>query len=94
MSGTRIDKCNLSRLSIAHGNLAGMSFEDCAMSGTSFRNINLSGSRFEDVNMSHVVIDDANLTGFRISKNCKIDGMFIDGVLATDLLAFWREAKK
>ena len=93
MSGTRIDMCNLSRLAIAHGNLAGMSFEDCGMSGSSFRNINLAGSRFDDVNMSSVVIENANLSGMRISKSCKIDGLYIDGVLATELLAAWRSAK-
>jgi len=92
MSGTRIDKCNLSRLSIAHGNLVGMSFDDCAMSGSSFHNINLSGARFEDVNMSNVVIDNANVSRMHFS-NCKLDGMTIDGVMVTELFAAWRESK-
>ena len=61
---------------------------------------NLVGCAFDDLNMSGWTIHDANLSGVRIEKanlggasivNSRLQGMMIDGIEVTDLLAAWQE---
>jgi hypothetical protein len=59
-------------------------FENLSLVGALFTDVNLSASRFNDVNIrganfSHVSVDD-----------CNLDGMRIDGVLVSELLAAYR----
>jgi len=62
----------------------------------------LSGSRFNDVNLSGTVLDNVNLTGLRINNACMsnvaisdaaLEGMTIDGILVTELLAAYNASK-
>ena len=69
------------------------------LSGGDYVNINLSGCSFEDVNMSGWQVRKANLSGLRIDGanlagasivNGRLDGMTIEGIPVTELLAYWR----
>jgi uncharacterized protein YjbI with pentapeptide repeats len=62
--------------------LGGAKFDDVNMGAATFHNVNLSGARFDDVNLSNVAVANSNL-----------DGMTIEGVLVTELLAAYRRAR-
>ena len=55
------------------------------------RNSDLSGSLFSDANLSGLRIAKANLAVASISES-RLDGMTIDGIAVTDLLAACRAA--
>jgi len=76
---------------------------DADLSGSTFKKVDLSGSRYDDVNMSGWRINDVNLAGLRLSKAnlagasitaSRFDGMTIDGILVTDLLAAYHAGGK
>jgi uncharacterized protein YjbI with pentapeptide repeats len=78
-------------------NLSGRTYENVNMSGGKYHNVNLAGCSFEGRNMSGWTVQDVNLSGLRINLagtsivNSRLQGMMIDGVEVTDLLAAWRE---
>jgi uncharacterized protein YjbI with pentapeptide repeats len=69
------------RLEVRDGDLSGSTFTDVKMSGSTFRDVNLSALRISDANLTNTAIAD-----------CRLDGMTIDGILVTELLAVWRAA--
>jgi uncharacterized protein YjbI with pentapeptide repeats len=74
---------------------------DTDMSGSTFTDVNLSGAKLNDVNLTGAIIDDANLSGLRISNanltgvsivESLTEGMTIDGIAVSDLMATYRAA--
>ncbi len=72
---------------------------DTNLSGSTFTDVNLTDAAFTDVNLSNTTISDANLSGLQIRnanlRNASIadsltDGMTINGIPVTDLLAAYR----
>jgi uncharacterized protein YjbI with pentapeptide repeats len=49
----------------------------------------MSGWRVHNVNLSGLRVEDANLAGASIVKG-RLEGMTIDGIPVTELLAYWR----
>jgi uncharacterized protein YjbI with pentapeptide repeats len=65
-------------------------------------NCDLSGSSFNDVNLTGAVLDNVNLSGLKINNACMkkvsitdaaLQGMTINGILVTELLAAYNAAK-
>ncbi len=80
-------------------NLSNTGFSNVNLSSSVFERMNLSNLRIDDANMGNARINDANLSGSKISnanlglvdiERCAIDGMRIDGVLVTEMLAAYR----
>ena len=67
-------------------NLSGSTFDDVNLSDAAFEDVNLSGSQIKDANLSNVRISNANLSHLAIT-DAALDGMTINGLLVTDLLA-------
>jgi uncharacterized protein YjbI with pentapeptide repeats len=72
--------------------LAGSTFDDVNLANVVLENVNLSGGRFHDVNLSRLQITNACCHDVAIS-DAALDGMTINGILVTDLLAAY-EAKR
>ncbi len=53
----------------------------------------MAGSRVDDVNLSGLKLTKANIKGASISY-CRMDGMTIDGVLVSELLAAYHAAQQ
>jgi uncharacterized protein YjbI with pentapeptide repeats len=93
MSQTRMHDINLSDISISAANLGGAHFKhlgpapdqngkQARQKGVTFEEAQLCDSTFTKVDLSNVKLID-----------CKVDGMTIDGVLVTDLIAAYKKAK-
>jgi uncharacterized protein YjbI with pentapeptide repeats len=72
---------------------------DADLSGSTFTDVRLSGAKFNDVNLMGCAISHANLSGLRISNanlagasivDSATNGMTIDGIAVSDLLAAYR----
>jgi uncharacterized protein YjbI with pentapeptide repeats len=72
-------------------NLSNAAFNDVNLSGASIRNANLSGWQVQDVTLSGLQLRDADLRNASIVE-CLTEGMTIDGILLSDLIACWRDA--
>jgi uncharacterized protein YjbI with pentapeptide repeats len=94
MSQTRMHDINLSDISISAANLGGAHFKHIGpapdpsgkqerQKAVTFEEAQLCDSTFRKVDLSHVKIID-----------CNLEGMTIDGVLVTDLLAAYKNAKR
>lgn len=94
MSGTRLHDINLSDVSISAANLGGAQFrhlgpapdpsgKQARQRPVTFEEAQLCDSTFTKVDLSNVKI-----------VNCTIEGMTIDGVLVTDLLAAYKNARR
>jgi uncharacterized protein YjbI with pentapeptide repeats len=90
------------RIEVLKSDLSGSAFDDVNFSGCSFHNINMSGAQVDDANMSGWTVQNANLSGLRVSKanlagasfrDSRYDGMTIDGIAVTDLLATYRATR-
>ena len=86
-------------LAVTKSDLSGSQFDDVNISGCTFHNVNLAGTTLDDVNCAGWRISNANMSGWRVSdvnlagtvfSGGRYDGMTIDGVAVTDLLALWR----
>jgi uncharacterized protein YjbI with pentapeptide repeats len=84
----RIERQTL-RLEVENANLLGSKFHDVKLSQATFDDVNLSSSTFNNVNLSRIRVTDANLSHADISESC-VEGMRINGILVTDLLAAYR----
>ncbi|PZQ83612.1 MAG: hypothetical protein DI549_07085 [Ancylobacter novellus] len=82
---------NLSGSVFVNVNLSGSRFDDVNMSGWAVKNVNFSGLALECANVSGARITRADLVGVSIAE-CRLDGMRIDGILVTDMLAAYRAA--
>lgn len=67
-------------------NLSDAIFNDVNLSNASFENVNLSGTRITDANLTGLHITNVNLGGAVIA-DAVFEGMTINGILVTDLLA-------
>jgi uncharacterized protein YjbI with pentapeptide repeats len=94
MSQTRLHDINLSDISISAANLGGAHFKHLGpapdqngkqerQKAITFEEAQLCDSTFKKVDLSNVKIID-----------CNLDGMTIDGVLVTDLIAAYKKAKR
>jgi uncharacterized protein YjbI with pentapeptide repeats len=94
MSQTRMHDINLSDISISAANLGGAHFKHLGpppdqngkqekQKAVTFEEAQLCDSTFKKVDLSNVKIID-----------CNIDGMSIDGVLVTDLIAAYKKARR
>ena len=93
MSRTRMHDINLSDISISAANLGGAHFKHLGpppdkdgkqerQKAVTFEEAQLCDSTFKKVDLSNVKIID-----------CNVDGMTIDGVLVTDLIAAYKKAR-
>jgi Pentapeptide repeats (9 copies) len=89
LSGSKFDDVNLSGARFENVNLSGGDYHNVNLSGCVFDDINMSGWRVHNVNLSGLRIDKANLAGASI-VNSRMDGMTIEGIPVTALLAFWK----
>ena len=62
------------------------------LSGASLDDVNMSGWRVNYVNLSGLRLTKANLAGASISES-RYDGMTIDGVAVTDMIAAYKAAQ-
>jgi len=85
----KIEKLNLTGAEFLDTNLSEAAFTDINLEGARFSDINLSKAAFDDINLSHTTIRHANLSHVAITEAC-YEGMTIDGIPVTDLLAAWR----
>jgi uncharacterized protein YjbI with pentapeptide repeats len=92
ISGSTYDDVNMSGSTVGNVNLAGCSFKDVNMSGAVFDDCNLSGWKIHNVNLGGLKIAKANLAGAAIMQG-RMEGMTIDGILVSDLLAAYRAGK-
>jgi uncharacterized protein YjbI with pentapeptide repeats len=94
MSQARLHNINLSDLSISAANLGGAHFKhigpapdkngkQARQKAITFEEAMLCDSTFQKVDLSHVKVID-----------CNVEGMTIDGVLVTDLIAAYKKAKR
>ncbi len=81
------------KLEVAHCDLSGSRFEDVKLADATFNNVDMSGWRVEDVTLAGSRINNANLSGVSIT-NCAIEGMTLDGIRVTDLMAAYRDSRK
>jgi uncharacterized protein YjbI with pentapeptide repeats len=84
--------CNLAGSSFTNINLSGARFHDVNLSGATIDDVNLSGWNVQDVNFSGLKITNADLSNAAIA-HCLIEGMTIDGIKVTDLLAAYRTTR-
>ncbi len=89
ISGSVYDDVNMSGSTVGNVNLAGCSFRNVNMSGATFEDANLSGWKLHDVNLAGLKIVKANLAGASITQG-RTEGMTIEGILVSDLLAAYR----
>ena len=80
------------RVEAVNADLSRSTFDDVNLSGTTFRDVSLSAASMQDVNLAVLEIRDANLTGASIAES-KTDGMTIDGIPVSELLAAYRAAR-
>jgi uncharacterized protein YjbI with pentapeptide repeats len=73
-------------------NLSGSVFNDVNLSSVTVTNVNLAESSLSDVNLTNLKIRDANLSHASIDDSAT-EGMTINGILVSDLLAAYRAAK-
>jgi uncharacterized protein YjbI with pentapeptide repeats len=75
--------------------------DDADLSGSTFTNVRLFRAKFHDVNLAEGAISNANLSGLRISNanlagasivDSATNGMTINGIAVSDLLAAYRLA--
>ena len=92
ISGSVYDDVNMSGSTVGNVNLAGCTFKNVNMSGATFEDANLSGWKLTDVNLAGLKIAKANLAGASIMEG-RMEGMTIEGVLVSDLLAAYRASK-
>jgi hypothetical protein len=92
LSGSVFDDVNLSGTTVENVNLSGCSFHNVNLSGASFDDLNMSGWRVHDVNLAGLKIDKANLAGASITHG-RMEGMTIDGILLSELLAAYHAGK-
>ena len=87
------------RLDVRKSDLSGSAFDDVNLSSCTVHNVNLSGASLDDVNMSGWRVNYVNLSGLRLSKanlagasisESRYDGMTIDGVLVTEMIAAYK----
>jgi uncharacterized protein YjbI with pentapeptide repeats len=87
------------RVEVHKTDLSGSKFDDVNLSCSDFRNINMPGCSFDDLNMSCWRVRNANLSGLKVEKanlagasfvDARLDGATIEGIAATELLAYWR----
>jgi uncharacterized protein YjbI with pentapeptide repeats len=71
-------------------NLGGAQFHDVNLASSQFTDVNLSGTHFDDINFSGAVIRNANCSHVSMEDAC-YEGMRIDGILVTELLAIYRK---
>jgi uncharacterized protein YjbI with pentapeptide repeats len=64
---------------------------DTDMSGAKLNDVNLTGAIIDDANLSGLRISNANLTGVSIVESLT-EGMTIDGIAVSDLMATYRAA--
>src|ERR1700722_5145983 len=74
---------------------------DADLSGSTFEEVAFTGATWNDVSMICATISNANLTGLRIInanltgaslEDCAANGMTINGIAVSDLLAAYRLA--
>jgi uncharacterized protein YjbI with pentapeptide repeats len=91
------------RLEVRKADLSGSIFDDVNLSGGDYHNVNLSGCSIDNANMSGWRVHNANLSGLKIDKanlagasivDGRLEGMTIEGISVTELLAFWREGHR
>jgi uncharacterized protein YjbI with pentapeptide repeats len=77
-------------------------FEHQCLSGARFADVNLSQAVFDDVDLQGARFDNVALTGARFRNaclgavsidDCKLEGLRINGLLVTDLLALFERTR-
>lgn len=69
-------------------NLSNARFEDVNLSGVAVNYFNGSKLRFSDGALCDATIVNCSLSGLAV-VDCKLDGMTIDGIAVSDLMAHW-----
>lgn len=86
-------------LDVARAALSGSRFDDVDLSGCTIHDVNFAGARLDDVNCAGWHVAKANFSGLELENaslagarllNCRYDGMTIEGIEVTELLALWR----
>jgi uncharacterized protein YjbI with pentapeptide repeats len=77
----------------AHTDLSGSHSQQVNLANARFEESDLSKITFRSINFTGAVLTSCNLSGVQIFSS-DISGMKIDGVLVTDLLKTYQDAKK
>ena len=75
---------------VEHAKLTGSSFVDVCLGDTVFDNVSLADASLNNVNMTGAKLNYINLANVEIT-NSHLQGMKIDGIAVTDMLAAYRE---
>jgi uncharacterized protein YjbI with pentapeptide repeats len=81
------------RVEAANMDMSGSAFTDVSLSGASFHDVNFSGATIEDCNLAGLRAENVNLAGASI-VNSATEGMTIDGMLVSELMAAYRDAHR
>jgi uncharacterized protein YjbI with pentapeptide repeats len=90
------------RLEVTQSCLSGSTFNDVNLSESTFDNVNLSRAKIQNATLAGSSIQDASLAGLKITNadlrnaaisDCLIDGMTIEGVAVTEMMAAYRASK-
>ena len=73
--------------------LSNSRFQQVSLASAQFYASDLSKTTFRSINLSSATLTSCNLSGVEISSS-NISGMKVDGVLVTDLVKAYQDAKK
>jgi len=79
------------KYSAVNVDLTGSTFRDVRLRDAIFDDVDLSGVTFHNANLRNARFNDVNLSGVAIA-NTNVEGMTIDGILVTELLAAYRRS--
>ena len=80
--------CTFKRTSMTRPN-----FTNVGMSGAIFSRCDMDRSDFDGVGIVNGIMSNCDLTGFTL-RNCKMDGMTIDGYNVSELIEFYKNNHK
>ena len=81
------------RLDVRGADLSGSVFNDVNTPSASFDDVSMSGWRVNNANLSGLRVTNADLAGAEL-KDSRFDGMTIDGIPVTEMLAAFNAAQK
>jgi uncharacterized protein YjbI with pentapeptide repeats len=100
LGDAEFDNVSLVRAKLHNINLSDITVTAAQIGGATFKHIGLPPGlpgkqrplRFEEVDLNGTTILNCDLSGVKIKK-CNTEGMMIDGVLVTDLIAAYKQKK-
>lgn len=103
LGDAEFDNVSLAGASLNNVNMSDMTIQYVQIGGTTFRHMGLPPSQrgtakqrplvFEDCDLNKSTFAQVDLSGVKL-LDCKVEGMTIDGVLVTEMIAAYKNQKK